>query len=132
MAYFAVVYLPLRELLLTKNPGAGNLGIFVLVAYMTGNIVQAVGNLLEKLWWRLWHGMPTELGYRTTGDKCSHHADHSPETAETARWAETQQPRDYRRWSGENRAASSGKSTRRSENLAAGLNDWKCLTAATH
>jgi hypothetical protein len=60
LSCFAVLYPGLSELLLSKNLGAGNLGVFLILAYMTGSLVQAGGNLLEWLWWGLWKGMPTD------------------------------------------------------------------------
>jgi hypothetical protein len=39
--------------------GAGDFGIFVLLAYVAGQLVQAVGNLVEWLWWKPWGGQPT-------------------------------------------------------------------------
>lgn len=42
------------------NVDLGGLGIFVLLAYVAGHLIQALGNLLEGLYWRCWGGMPTE------------------------------------------------------------------------
>lgn len=38
----------------------GDLGIWLILAYIGGNLVQSVGNLLEKLWWKMWGGWPTD------------------------------------------------------------------------
>lgn len=38
----------------------GGFGIFTLLAYGVGHLVQAVGNGLEWMWWRLWGGLPTD------------------------------------------------------------------------
>ena len=38
----------------------GDLGIFLVVAYAAGHAVAALGNLLEKVFWRCFGGMPTE------------------------------------------------------------------------
>ena len=38
----------------------GELGLFVLVAYAAGQLVQGIGNYLEWLWWKCWGGMPSE------------------------------------------------------------------------
>lgn len=38
----------------------GDLGIFVLIAYVGGHLVQAVGNLIEYLWWKSRGGWPTD------------------------------------------------------------------------
>lgn len=38
----------------------GNLGLFVLVSYVAGQLVAAGGNLVEWAWWGLQGGMPTQ------------------------------------------------------------------------
>ena len=38
----------------------GDLGIFLLVAFVAGHLVQGVGNLVEKGWWFIFGGMPTD------------------------------------------------------------------------
>lgn len=43
-----------------SNISVGGLGIFTLLAYVTGHLVQAVGNWLEKAWWNTAGGMPTD------------------------------------------------------------------------
>ena len=37
----------------------GELGLFVIVAYAAGHVVQGVGNWLEWAWWKLWGGIPS-------------------------------------------------------------------------
>jgi hypothetical protein len=37
----------------------GELGIFVIVAYAAGQLVQAIGNYIEWAWWKLSGGMPS-------------------------------------------------------------------------
>lgn len=37
----------------------GELGLFVIIAYAAGQLVQAIGNYLEWAWWKAWGGMPT-------------------------------------------------------------------------
>jgi hypothetical protein len=37
----------------------GELGLFVIIGYAAGQLVQAIGNYLEWLWWKPWGGMPT-------------------------------------------------------------------------
>ena len=44
----------LREL------SVGGLGLLALLAYAVGNLLQAIGNLIESLWWKVWDGWPTE------------------------------------------------------------------------
>lgn len=38
----------------------GGLGMFTLLAYVAGHLVQAVGNWIEKVWWQLAGGMPSD------------------------------------------------------------------------
>lgn len=38
----------------------GDLGVFVLLSYVAGQLVQAVGNVLAKIWWLCWRGLPTD------------------------------------------------------------------------
>jgi hypothetical protein len=44
---------------LVKDVSVGGLGIFIVLAYAVGHIVQAVGNVVESAWWKCWGGMPT-------------------------------------------------------------------------
>jgi len=37
----------------------GGFGLFLLISYIMGNLIQSVGNLLEKIWWQFFGGMPT-------------------------------------------------------------------------
>jgi hypothetical protein len=43
----------------------GSLGLFLVLAYVAGHLVQALGNALEWTWWKLWGGWPT--GWPRTG-----------------------------------------------------------------
>jgi hypothetical protein len=45
---------------LVKDISAGGLGVFIVLAYAAGHLVQAVGNLIETAWWKGWGGMPTD------------------------------------------------------------------------
>lgn len=38
----------------------GGLGLGVVLAYGAGHLIQALGNIVEKAWWRAWRGMPTD------------------------------------------------------------------------
>ncbi len=38
----------------------GDLGIFLLLAFVVGHLVQAVGNVVERVWWFFFGGMPTD------------------------------------------------------------------------
>ena len=49
-----------NALLAVANLSLGSLGIGLIVAYVAGHLLQAIGNCLEALWWRFWGGMPTD------------------------------------------------------------------------
>jgi hypothetical protein len=49
---------PLRDFLVGDKFGAGHLGLFLVASYIAGQIVQGIGNLLEKLLWAF-RGMPS-------------------------------------------------------------------------
>ena len=38
----------------------GEFGLFLILAYVGGHLVQTVGNGVEYLWWKLYGGMPTD------------------------------------------------------------------------
>jgi len=42
------------------NLTVGDLGFFAILAYIAGHLTQAIGNELERGWWRLWGGMPSD------------------------------------------------------------------------
>jgi hypothetical protein len=48
-----------RALLSKEGVTLGELGLFVIIAYAAGQLVQAIGNYLEWLWWKPRGGMPT-------------------------------------------------------------------------
>lgn len=54
----AFQYEGLRQLLIGESFGVGQLGLFAVIAYVAGHLVQGVGNQLEHLVW-LRRGMPT-------------------------------------------------------------------------
>lgn len=43
-----------------KEFTAGDFGVFVLLAYVAGQLIQALGNAIEWVWWKAWGGWPTE------------------------------------------------------------------------
>lgn len=45
---------------LIKDISVGGLGVFVVLAYAAGHVVQAVGNLIEAVWWKAWGGLPSD------------------------------------------------------------------------
>jgi hypothetical protein len=49
-----------QKIALLNNFNIGGLGIFVILSYVAGNLTQAVGNALEKIWWDSCGGIPTD------------------------------------------------------------------------
>ncbi len=49
-----------NDLLKLANLSLGSLGIGLILAYVAGEILQAVGDAVEMAWWWLWGGMPTD------------------------------------------------------------------------
>ena len=43
-----------------KDVSVGTFGFFVLLAYATGHLVQAAGNIIEAIWWKAFGGMPSD------------------------------------------------------------------------
>jgi hypothetical protein len=48
-----------RALFSKEGVTLGELGLFVIIAYAAGHLVQAVGNSLEWVWWKCWGGWPS-------------------------------------------------------------------------
>jgi hypothetical protein len=48
-----------RVLFSKEGVTLGELGLFVIIAYAAGQLVQAIGNGLEWFWWKLCGGMPS-------------------------------------------------------------------------
>lgn len=59
-----LLYPGLQEYLPTRELSIGGFGLLVILAYVAGHLFQAAGNLLERVWWRLWGGMPTDWVWR--------------------------------------------------------------------
>jgi hypothetical protein len=59
----------LRPLLVPEDLGA--FGAHLVIAYMAGHTLQALGNLIEGLYWRAWGGTPTD--WPITAPKRSDH-----------------------------------------------------------
>ena len=54
----AFAHHPLRDFLVGDKFGAGHLGLFLVASYIAGQLVQGIGNLLEKVLWAF-RGMPS-------------------------------------------------------------------------
>jgi hypothetical protein len=48
-----------KDVLAKDGMSVGGLGVFVLIAYATGHILAAIGNVIEGLYWRIRGGMPS-------------------------------------------------------------------------
>ncbi len=51
---------PVQRLFQPDTMPVGGLGLFLILAYAAGHLVQTVGNVIEKGWWGLQGGMPTD------------------------------------------------------------------------
>lgn len=49
-----------------KNFTLGDLGLFVILAYVAGHLVQALGNVVERLYWKPFGGVPTDWVLKET------------------------------------------------------------------
>lgn len=49
-----------RAVFLKGGVGVGDLGLFLVVSYVAGHLVAAVGNVLESVWWRFRGGWPSQ------------------------------------------------------------------------
>lgn len=49
-----------HSILSIANISMGSFGVGLILSYIAGQLLQAVGNGLETVWWRLWGGMPTD------------------------------------------------------------------------
>jgi hypothetical protein len=56
----AILFPQALELGPVAELSVGGLGLFVVLAYVAGHLVQAVGNGIENLWWKAWGGMPSD------------------------------------------------------------------------
>jgi hypothetical protein len=54
-----LLFFPEGRALFTKDGVTfGELGLFVIVAYAAGQLIQTIGNYIEWFWWKPWGGMP--------------------------------------------------------------------------
>jgi hypothetical protein len=65
----SLTYPQATPFLVSQQISVGSLGLFVVLAYVAGHLVQGIGNLLESSFWRLFGGMPTNwvVRQRTCG-----------------------------------------------------------------
>lgn len=50
----------LQATVIGKDMSLGSFGLFAILSYAVGHLIQAVGHLVESLWWRAWGGMPSD------------------------------------------------------------------------
>lgn len=60
LAGLLLLFGDLKSARLLEGVSVGGLGIFALLAYAGGQMVQAVGNALENAYWWFWDGMPSD------------------------------------------------------------------------
>jgi hypothetical protein len=50
----------LESQMIANNISIGDFGILLIISYVSGHVVQSVGNLIEKVYWWFWGGEPTD------------------------------------------------------------------------
>lgn len=55
-----LIYPDLKELLSAEGVTIGGLGIFIILAYIVGHLLQGLGNFFEKIFWFFFGGMPSQ------------------------------------------------------------------------
>ena len=56
----SLIYPNLAIYIQGKDFTVGQLGLFVILSYVAGHLLQALGNLIEWLYWNIYGGMPTD------------------------------------------------------------------------
>lgn len=56
----ALLFPGARGVLVGENLSVGELGLFTILAFVAGHLVQGFGDGIEYLWWEAWGGMPTD------------------------------------------------------------------------
>lgn len=59
-----------RQALSGDGMELGELGLFLVLAYVAGQLLQGLGNLLEQVYWGRWGGMPTEWVQENKALRC--------------------------------------------------------------
>ncbi len=49
-----------KEIFFNDNFTVGELGLFIIISYVMGHLLQSVGNIIEKILWWFFEGMPTD------------------------------------------------------------------------
>jgi len=50
----------LQVTMIGKDMSLGSFGLFAILSYAVGHLIQAVGHVVEIVWWKAWGGMPTD------------------------------------------------------------------------
>jgi hypothetical protein len=57
--YLIWKYPDLDRLFTGKDLALGDFGLFIVIAFILGHIIQGLGNVFEKRWWAMFGGMPS-------------------------------------------------------------------------
>ena len=49
-----------KEIFFNNNVSVGELGLFLIIAYVAGHLLQSIGNVIERALWKCFGGMPTD------------------------------------------------------------------------
>lgn len=56
----ALLFPSTRVIIAGENLSVGEFGLFTILAFVAGHLVQGFGDGIEYLWWKSWGGMPTD------------------------------------------------------------------------
>lgn len=56
----SLIFQEIGEFVQKPNFSLGDLGVIVIIAYITGHLLQGIGNILESIYWAFWGGRPTD------------------------------------------------------------------------
>lgn len=54
------IYPKVCDSISTTGLSFGDLGIFIVLSYVAGQVAQAFGNVIETVWWKCWGGWPSD------------------------------------------------------------------------
>lgn len=61
-----------KEIFFNESFTVGELGLFIIISYVVGHILQSVGNVIEKILWFFFGGMPTNWVLKKNQKLISH------------------------------------------------------------
>ena len=64
----SILFPNMKNFLFNNTLSVGDFGLVLILAYAAGQINQAVGNLVESVWWQLQGGTPTDWVRQRKGD----------------------------------------------------------------